>query len=159
MKNKWMARMAMLLLTALLLSAAVGCGEKDVTGAEALIYENEKLGLSLTFPDDWKDKYEIEEEEDGFVVYHKEIRKSEWGGMIATVRRVDGELITEEEFSESIHTRGGILIQGNGYTYTWIMAGDVQYPPEDEKLTKEFREMTDTFAEDVTAWAKLSRIS
>jgi len=50
----------------------------EVTHGE--IYKNDKLGFSINFPDSWKGKYTVKENDDGIRVFFKPINKNALGG-------------------------------------------------------------------------------
>lgn len=158
------------------LSTGVGCSDinvetnigdmqldKEIFGDNPILYEDEILRLSLIFPESWTDKYIIESYQNtsewydnlGFTIWNKEIREQDGGGMVVTVSREIGDLITEENVDMVMPSRGGILTQGNGYTYLWSMAGDVQWPVDSDRLAAEFESMTAEFEKYITETAKV----
>lgn len=131
-----------IMLAAILLLATLGlcvsCTRGNASEAKNVItYENEALGFSLKFPKEWEDRYIIEELDDRIDVFSK---KNYEAGLLFSIRRIIGELITEEDM-EREPVREQIILQGNGYTYFVRYPSDVQYPPDDEELSKEYESM------------------
>lgn len=105
-------------------------------------YKNEALGLSLNFPKEWEDKYSIEESENYISVFDKQIYDTGQGGLLFTINRTIGEMIAQQDMNmEPVPTK--IILQGNGYTYFYRLPTDVNYPVNDEKLTKHYQEMSE----------------
>ena len=110
-----------------------------VNPKKPISYENSELGFSLEFPSEWKERYVVEEHEDGIVIYCKKVY-DEWGhegGRLLTIQREIGELIDEEDIAQS-PAPAKMLLQGNGYTYYATFASDVQYPSDNSELAKEY---------------------
>ena len=110
-----------------------------VNPKKPISYENPELGFSLEFPSEWKERYVVEEHEDSVVIYCKKVY-DEWGhegGRLLTIQRQIGELIDEEDIAQS-PAPAKMLLQGNGYTYYATFASDVQYPPDNSELAKEY---------------------
>ena len=66
-----------------------------VLADDEIIYKNNTLGFSLMFPKEWKDKYAIEESKDNISVFNKKIYDKGEGGLLFTINRTVGELITQ----------------------------------------------------------------
>ncbi|HBC32635.1 MAG TPA: hypothetical protein DC024_15480 [Clostridiales bacterium] len=110
--------------------------------ADNNIYKNESLGFSLNFPKEWKDKYEIEESDNYISVFDKQIYDTGQGGLLFTINRTIGEMITQQDMNmEPVPTK--IILQGNGYTYFYRLPSDVNYPVNDEELSKHYQEMSE----------------
>lgn len=141
-KKRSLASMLILMLILSTLGLCISCTQNNGSGTGDMItYENETLGFSLKFPGDWEDKYLIEETDNNIAVFQKETyEKDEGGGLLFSIERLIGELITKEDM-EQAPTSEQIVLQGNGYTYFKRLPPDVQYPPEDEKLSSEYRAM------------------
>ena len=105
-------------------------------------YKNEALGFSLNFPKEWEDKYSIEESDNYISVFDKQIYDTGQGGLLFTINRTIGEMIAQQDMNmEPVPTK--IILQGNGYTYFYRLPTDVNYPVNDEKLTKHYQEMSE----------------
>ncbi len=114
--------------------------ENNAVDNDRIIYKNNTLGFTLMFPEEWKDKYVIEESKEYISVFNKKIYDKNHGGLLFTINRTVGELITQEDMDmEPVPTK--IILQGNGYTYSYRLPSDVQYPMDDEELIKEYEEM------------------
>ena len=112
-----------------------------VNPVNTTIYKNEALGFSLKFPGDWKDKYIIEETENNVSIFSKKIYENYNGiGRLLSIERQIGELITAEDMLQA-PVGQQIVLQGNGYTYFTRIPSDVQYPPGDEELASEYRQL------------------
>lgn len=119
-----------------------------VNPKKPILYENAQLGFSLEFPFQWKDRYVIEDHDDGIVIYCKKVYDA-WeheGGRLLTIHRQVGELIDEEDIAQS-PAPAKLLIQGNGYTYYAIFPSDVQYPPDNRKLAEEYKDLEEQIFE------------
>jgi hypothetical protein len=119
-----------------------------VNPKKPILYENAQLGFSLEFPFQWKDRYVIEDHDDGIVIYCKKVYDA-WeheGGRLLTIHRQVGELIDEEDIAQS-PAPAKLLIQGNGYTYYAIFASDVQYPADDKELAEEYKDLGEQILE------------
>lgn len=127
-----------------------GCVNNGVTEVEgAFVYEN--LGLRMEAPGEWEGNCVIEEGENSIFVFGKAIYESEkfpGGGLLFSVERMTGELVTEEDMRQA-PVRQRIILQGNGYTYIERMPSDVQYPPGDEALSGEYKKLSEQVS-DVT---------
>ena len=114
----------------------------DISIENNIIYKNENLGFSLKFPKEWEDKYSIEESENYISVFDKQIYDTGQGGLLFTINRTIGEMITQEDMDmEPVATK--IILQGNGYTYFYRLPSDVNYPVNDEDLSKHYQEMSE----------------
>ena len=104
-----------------------------------ITYKNETLGFSLNFPGDWEDKYLIKESEENISIFCKKIYENDdWGGLLLSIERQIGELITDEDMLQA-PVGQQIILQGNGYTYFARIPSDVQYPPDNEELSREYK--------------------
>lgn len=106
-------------------------------------YENDNIGMALSFPIDWKNQCIVNETENGINVYHKETyEKYTETGLLFSIDRVVGELITDEDFSQDPAPQK-ILLQGNGYTFLLKMPTDIQYPLDDNELHKDYENLAE----------------
>jgi hypothetical protein len=125
---------------------------RTVPRGNDLSYMSEDMGIKIEFPEEWQNGHLINEMDNGIEVYSRQIIKnSDFEGMLFKIIRIVGELITEEDMSRN-PTPSKILGHGNGYTYVLRKPTDMQYPPEDEELAKNFQlfqsyidEITDSF--------------
>ena len=125
---------------------------RTVPRGNDLSYISEDMGIKIEFPKEWQNGHLIIEMDNGIEVYSRQIIKnSDFEGMLFRISRIVGELITEEDMSRN-PTPSKILGHGNGYTYVLRKPTDMQYPPEDEELAKNFQlfqsyidEITDSF--------------
>lgn len=112
-----------------------------------LQYNSEALGITLVFPAEWQDRYNVVEAEDILSVYSKEVEEQfSGGGHLFSINRRIGELITPEDVSQSA-TPKEILVQGNGYTYFINLPSDVQYPVDNTALSNEYQELSQQISE------------
>lgn len=126
-----------------------GCKSED-----SMIYESEALGLSIEFPYEWKDKYVIEEsEENNTVFYKKSYEKYPGSGLLFTIERIIGELITQEDIQQEPVPQQ-IIMQGNGYTYFTRLPTDVQYPLNDQEVSNEYLALREQIP-NVSQWTSL----
>ena len=143
-KKKGFTFILMIILLASTLGLCISCTQS--TGSKSndmIIYENKELGFSIELPQEWKDRYIIEELEDGIDIFSK---KNYQGGLLFSLRRVIGELITEEDMKQA-PVGQKIVLQDNGYTYFIRMPSDVQYPPDNEELSQEYTSMSEQVSE------------
>ncbi|HHY69584.1 MAG TPA: hypothetical protein GYA09_05300 [Firmicutes bacterium] len=130
--SSWLMIISLLVVVSVIIVLAVN-PKKPIS------YENSELGFSLEFPSEWEERYVVEEHEDSVVIYCKKVY-DEWeheGGRLLTIQRQIGELIDEEDIAQS-PAPAKMLLQGNGYTYYATFASDVQYPPDNSELAKEY---------------------
>lgn len=128
--------LAILLIGSILLSACT----KETTsnpGAETT-FTSDELDISLVIPQGWNDKYLTESSENTLNFYSK--NNKEYGGLLFSIERLVGELITEEDIEQAPQGQR-ILLQEKGYTYILRMPSDVQYSLDKDKLHKEYEEM------------------
>ncbi len=115
------------------------------------IYMNSSLGITIQFPGNWQDKYILIENENSITAYNKKVYEDvtnggEGGGQLFSFERMVGELITQKDMDqEPVKTE--IVLQGNGYTYIVRYPSDVQYPPVDEELSKDYISMYEQIPE------------
>lgn len=104
-------------------------------------YESEVLGFTLSFPMSLEGTYEVVERDNGIDVFCNSIHeKYEHSGMLFSIDRRIGELITDEDLKQ-LSVPQQIMLKGNGYTYILRIPSDVQYIPDDETLTEEYQRM------------------
>jgi hypothetical protein len=127
-----------------ILSAVVLCTsctpdvEKEINN---ITYSNNDLGFELSFPEDWDGKYFIEESDKSICVYSKKIKENTGlPGLLFSIVRLTGELITEEDIAQSPSPER-IIQKGNGYTFILRIPSDVQYPPDNEEMFDEYKSM------------------
>lgn len=147
-----------IMITALILSIIVlgiGCNQnEDRINEDGTIYESEALGLSIGFPSEWKDKYLIEESEENISVFCKKVyEKYPGGGLLFTIERMIGELITQEDMKQEPVSQQ-IILQGNGYTYFTRQPSDVQYPLNDQEVSNEYMALREQIP-NVSQWVSL----
>lgn len=121
-------------------------------------FSSEEFNFSLEIPSQWKDKYITEDYENGVNFYSKNNR--DFGGLVFSIERLVGELITEEDMEQAPVSQK-ILLQENGYTYILRMPSDVQFALDNNKLKKEYEEMQG-LVDDMTSSIKVlndSRLS
>lgn len=142
-RQRLISKVTALLVLGMLLTGT-GCVQaKNNEAADGILYNNEALGFSMRIPGAWKDRYLIKESENGVAVYNKKIsEKYEEAGRLFTIERVTGELITEADIQQAAIGQQ-IVLQGNGYTYVLTMPSDVQYPTDDEEMSREYKAMSD----------------
>ena len=118
-------------------------------------YESEALGFSLNLPEEWKNKYIVEESEASIEVFSKKVYEeyNKGTGLLFTIVRTVGELITEQDMQQAPQ-RQQILLQGNGYTYYIRWPSDVQYPVDNEEVSSEYKSMSQQI-ENVADWISL----
>ncbi len=109
------------------------------------LYINSSLGFTIQFPDSWKDKFILKENENSITVHNKMVYEDvtyggAGGGQLFSLERMVGELITQKDMDQE-PVRTEIILQGNGYTYFVRYPSDVQYPPVDEELSKDYLAM------------------
>lgn len=116
--------------------------EQQLLSTDSNIYKNENLGFSLNFPKEWEDKYSIVESDNYISVFDKKIYDTGQGGLLFTINRAIGEMITQQDMNmEPAPTK--IILQGNGYTYFYRLPTDINYPLNDEELSKHYQEMSE----------------
>lgn len=140
-KKKGFTIMVAVILLLATLGVCVSCTQDTSSKTnDMIIYENENLGFSIGFPKGWEDRYILEEIDNGITVISK--RNSEFGGLLFSIERLVGELITEEDMEQAPSSEV-IILQGNGYTYIVRYPSDMQYPPDDVELSEEYELMSE----------------
>ena len=105
---------------------------------DSLTYTNHELGIEIEFLETWEDKYIIQKFENSIEVLNKKINEeSDFQGILFTIKREVGELITEEDLKQS-PVNEKIIGKNKGYTYILRLPSDVQYPPDNQNLTEEY---------------------
>jgi hypothetical protein len=122
-----------------IIGLGIGCSKNEGRETEnGIIYESEALGVSIEFPSEWKDRYVIIESEESMMVFCKKVyEKYPGGGLLFTISRMIGELITQEDMLQEPVTQQ-IILQGNGYTYFTRLPSDMQYPLNDQEVSNEY---------------------
>lgn len=154
-KRKGVISLIIVLLLIGVMGLCISCtqitGTKDGKG---IVYENEALGFSLKLPQEWEDKYIVEESENSIEFFSKIVYEKYKGmGQLFTVVRDIGELITEQDMKQAPQPQQ-ILLQGNGYTYYIRWPSDVQYPVDDEETSSDYIAISKQIA-NVTEWINL----
>ena len=91
MKKKLLSLCSLTILALLVLT--VGCSK------QSNLFKSNKLGFSLAFPDSWKDKYRIEENDMGITVYFETVEKTKDGsGMLFTFINKASDNLNEDHF-------------------------------------------------------------
>ncbi len=147
-----------IIIAALILSIiALGISYSQNEARESeyvIIYESEALGLSIGFPSEWKDKYVIKESEGSIAVFSKKVyEKYPGGGLLFTIERMIGELISQEDMQQEPVPQQ-IILQGNGYTYFTRQSSDMQYLLNDQEVSNEYIALRDQIP-NVSQWISL----
>lgn len=139
-------RKRLLLLALLMLCSmglCIGCiNNKDSQPADCILYENHALGFSLKLPLNWENNYMVREADHQVAFYSKKVNEKSGGGVLFTIERMTGELVTQEDMQQAPVGKQ-IILQGNGYTYFARMPSDVQYPPNDKALSSDYKAMAE----------------
>lgn len=142
----------LLVMTLLLMSIfCVSCkrDSRDVSqqAGDGTVYERRVLGFSLKFPEDWDGRYVVKESESSVSFFSKRVHDAYPNfGRLFTIERMIGELVTEEDMQQA-PVPGKIVARGNGYTYFVRFPSDVQYPPDDEELSRDYLGMYEQVSE------------
>lgn len=145
-KVKEIAPFVIVLLVIGMLGIMSGCTKNiEPEQVSPIVYNNEMLGFSLQFPADWQDKYIIEETDTNITLFNKKIYEEVGGGLLFTIERMIGELVTEADMKEAPVSQQ-IILQGNGYTFFTVMPSDVQYPVDNKELSREYVAMAEQIA-------------
>jgi len=151
-----------LFMIAVLMSSQllVGCSKYiDTNQTEALEndteemeYINESLGYSITLPKNLMERVVIEKNNNTVYIVSKMISESESGfpGIIIYINPIrKSEYPSREELNAYIEDESPVPLYVIGETENdyicYSTATDVQYPPDDEVMTKEYKELTDEF--------------
>ena len=109
----------------------------------------EEIGLTLIFPDSWRGKYSITENDGNYVIYNTQIREAVSQGIDA----FDGgvlfyivcyeEVMTPEQFVENGYDYTGYryLFSTDDSTYILYYASDVQWDTQDPEQEAEYTQM------------------
>ena len=107
-----------------------------VDPSDSVIYENRDLGFAIEFPNTWEDSYSVEANRahsSGVIV------KTEWGGILCFISRVDTEKWAESVKNDLVPVEYRVLGENSEYAYVLYFASDVNY--EGEEQAKIYREM------------------
>lgn len=116
------------LTTLLLLILVVGCSKKANISNEPNAFKSDKLGFSLTFPESWKDKYRIEENDMGITVYFKPQEKVEDGqGRLFTLINKKSPNLHEDTLDTISDQR---YFDAKGVTYVIGGPTDINFPED-----------------------------
>lgn len=154
-KRKGIISLMMVVLILGIIGLCISCTQKaDSNLEDKILYQNKTLGFSLQFPKDWRDKYIVEEADNNIAIYCKKVYEKYKGlGLLFTINRMTGELITEEDMRRE-PVRQQIVLQGNGYTYFTRQPSDMQYPPDDKAVSGDYLAMSEQIS-DVSQWMAL----
>lgn len=134
-----MKKIRIILLVGIGILLFSACGQNSWS-----VYRSKKFGFQINLPRSWKDKYTIEEVENGIIVSHKPQGLNIKPGFLFSINKRLGELITQEDLDWS-YTAEEILQTHNGYSFLMGLAADSQYDPDDKANTKEYMEMCKDF--------------
>ncbi len=134
-KSKYLF-LSMILIASIILSS---CTKETLSNPiTEILFKSEELNFSVEIPHEWNKKYIIEGYENGVNFYS--LNNREYGGLLCSIERLVGELITEEDINQAPVSEK-IILQENGYTYILRMPSDVQFSLDNNKLTKEYEAM------------------
>ncbi|MDF2882571.1 MAG: hypothetical protein K0R54_3128 [Clostridiaceae bacterium] len=129
-KNKfWLSRIIFFLLVISLgISALAGCSKTKLTSnSKVQIYKSASLGLSITFPASWSDKYTVKETAQGIFVYFKPTKKvSDNAGLYFCILKKTKDL--NESMYDSINGKKEVNV--NGISYFLGGPTDVNFPED-----------------------------
>ena len=111
---------------------------EQVRPSGSVAYENRDLGFRIEFPDNWENRYRVEETTDGSSGI---LVETEWGGILCFIYREDAEEWKEEAKGDAIPVEYRVLGENDEYVYALYFASDAQYDPEDEEQTRIYQEM------------------
>ncbi len=132
----WIVIVAVVVIIALALALMISLG-KNIT------YSSIELGVELVLPEGWEGRFTVEEADNRIQVYSKAVKDDgELQGLLFSIERLTGELITKEDIAQS-PAPGKIIAQGNGYTYIGITPTDVQYPADNPEISEEYLSMSE----------------
>jgi len=108
----------------------------------------EEIGLTLIFPDHWKDQYALEKNEFGeYLIYNPVIRNAceaadgfTWGGMLFYIRCWEEQLTPEQAKDidgEWNFARNSYIMTTRNGTYLLYYASDIQFTPELESVYRQ----------------------
>ncbi|MBU3144083.1 hypothetical protein [Clostridium sp. CF012] len=109
-----------------LLVLLVGCSNKVNDSNKPEMFKSDKLGFSVVFPETWKDKYKIEENDMGITVYFKPKEKAEGGyGKLFTFINKNSANLYEDSLDAVCDQR---YFEAKGATYVIGGPTDVNFP-------------------------------
>ncbi|MDE6313349.1 MAG: YARHG domain-containing protein [Lachnospiraceae bacterium] len=119
----------------------------DSSSSDLIVYQWEEITISI--PDIWEGKYQIEEGEDGFSLIQSASAKKEEGmGFLCGFYRTD-RMITDLPAAAA-------LAYGNGLLYYMEQPTDVCYFTEDAEIAKEYHEMQE-WINDIAATVSIDK--
>jgi hypothetical protein len=138
-----------------IIALEIGCSHNErYKSKKVIIYKSEALGLSIGFPSEWENKYVLEESEGNITVFCKKVYEKYPGvGLLFTIERTIGELISQEDMQQEAVPQQ-IVLQGNGYTYFTRLPTDVQYPLNDQEVSNEYMALREQIS-NLSQWTSL----
>ena len=134
----WVVLITLLIAVVVCIALSADSEQSGTVSKDNLVYTNEAMGFSVLFPSDWVGRYTVKEAGDTVSVYSTKVQTGfAEGGLLFSVDRQVGELITKEDIAQAATPRK-IVLQGNGYTYFVNLPSDVQYPVDDKTLSDEY---------------------
>lgn len=128
--------LSIILISSIFLS---NCTRKTTSNPiSEVLFTNSDLNFSVEIPHQWSEKYIVEGYENGVNFYS--LNNRDYGGLLCSIERLVGELITEEDIKQAPVSQK-IILQANGYTYISRLPSDVEYALDNDKLKKEYDEM------------------
>ncbi|MGH4123433.1 MAG: hypothetical protein ACREV6_10960 [Clostridium sp.] len=111
-----------------LLILLAGCSKKVNDNNKPEMFKSDKLGFSIVFPETWKDKYRIEENDMGITVYFKPKEKIEdcYGKLFAFTNK-NSVNFYEDSFDTVCDQR---YFEAKGVTYVIGGPTDVNFPED-----------------------------
>ncbi len=135
-KNKNLFFLILIIIGSMIISSCTKKTSSDPISET--LFTNEALNFSVEIPSQWDEKYLIEGYENG--VHFYSINNREYGGLLCSIERLVGELITQKDMDQAPVSQK-ILLKDNGYTYILRMPSDVQFALDNNKLKNEYKEM------------------
>lgn len=94
------------------------------------VYQNKNLGLSITFPSNWNNKYIVKETANGISVCFKPVNKVNSTGLFFTIRKKTSDL--NEEMYDSVAGKREITV--NGISYFLGGPTDIGFPDDNPEF-------------------------
>lgn len=96
--------------------------------------------FSVTLPGSWKGKYGISQNGNFYTFYHQDSKACGYGGEFFTIARYTDTSYKDVPGAEVIGT-------GNGAAYICFTPTDVPYPPDNQNVAREYRQMKEELGE------------
>lgn len=130
---------------------------QQTNASEEITYKNDKYGFTLIFPGSWKDKYYVTEADNQIVIRHKGTWLKDKAGALFTIVIFNPKSKWDAE-GKALQEEIGMkkIFEDNSQVYGFYTPTDVQYIPDDKKLSDEYKLMEDKVYDIIKSFKKIN---